>query len=365
MEDDWEVQGNGLGNVASHQYLPSLFMMKLCKRLNVKMTFMVEVVQQLIYNRNINKDYNFKLQKNLWDDNIILMKEYGFDVQLHLHPQWGNPEIKDEFFLLSKQWNIGMYDKEFKSNLIKEAIDYLENLLRPYDPNYKVIAYKAGSWGLQPSGDLFNSLAENGVKIVMGVRKDMKIPNIGLDYTTLEEGALPYYPQFEDINRVSAKKEPIVVLPLQPYSADLVTLFKLGVDAAKNKLARRDSVRHFYEKPIPSEIDSLSPLFSHSKLKPGLRPYPTHLKIGNHPLSFLKASFKDVINRLKDVDSPRVPIVIECHTKLFPNYYSDIEKFLLFIQDKYGDIVDFGDMTSFYKELEANPSLVKMKASAN
>ena len=31
IEDDWEVMGNGLGNVAQLQYLPSLFFMKLAK----------------------------------------------------------------------------------------------------------------------------------------------------------------------------------------------------------------------------------------------------------------------------------------------------------------------------------------------
>ena len=37
IEDDWEVMGNGLGNVAQLQYLPSMFFMKLAKRLGIKL----------------------------------------------------------------------------------------------------------------------------------------------------------------------------------------------------------------------------------------------------------------------------------------------------------------------------------------
>ena len=110
IEDDWEVLGNGLGNVAQLQYLPSLYFMKLAKRLGINLTFMVEVVQQLEFIKHLDQDYNIRVQKNLWDDNIRLMIDYGFDVQLHLHPQWLNAEYKDDYFFLRDNWNMGKYE---------------------------------------------------------------------------------------------------------------------------------------------------------------------------------------------------------------------------------------------------------------
>src|SRR4051812_13708019 len=100
IEDDWEVLGNGLGNVAYHQYIPSLAFMKMAKKMGIRISFMVDVVQQLIYQKP-QADYNITLQKKLWDENVILMKQYGFDVQLHLHPQWYNAVKKDDHFHLS------------------------------------------------------------------------------------------------------------------------------------------------------------------------------------------------------------------------------------------------------------------------
>lgn len=361
IEDDWELLGNGLGNVAYHQYLPSLAFMKMARKMDIRLSFMVDVVQQLVFHKTVHNDYNLTIQRRLWDDNVILMKEYGFDVQLHLHPQWLNASLRNDYFHLSNVWNVGLYEKEVKAALIREAVEYLHNLLRPTDPTYRVVAYKGGSWGLQPSGDLLHSLAGNGIRIVMGVRSNMKIPNIGLDYTTLEEGTLPYYPVYEDINRVSGKREDIVVLPLQPYSPDIFTMAGLGYDAVKMKFSRKDSIRHFYDGPVPGEINSLSPLLGRNKLKLAYRPYDTHLKIGNQPFGYLRKSFRNVIERLKRVDSSRIPIVIECHTKQYHTYYRDIERFLDHIRNEYHEILDFGDMSSFYAEIASGTVPIKQK----
>ena len=38
IEDDFELMGNGLGNVASHQYLPTLFLLKVANNLGLKLT---------------------------------------------------------------------------------------------------------------------------------------------------------------------------------------------------------------------------------------------------------------------------------------------------------------------------------------
>lgn len=97
IEDDFEVKGNGLGDVADLQYLPGLALMNIAKKHDVKLTFMVEVAQQLTMTK-YKHQRGVKIQKELWDQTVKLMKEHGFDVQLHLHPQWLNAEYKDGFF---------------------------------------------------------------------------------------------------------------------------------------------------------------------------------------------------------------------------------------------------------------------------
>jgi len=363
IEDDWEVMGNGLGNVAQLQYLPSMFFMKLAKRLGIKLTFMVDVVQQLIYKNHVNSDYNLKLQKNLWDDTVLLMKSYGFDVQLHLHPQWMNATRKEDFFYLGNNWNFGRYSKEEQETLIRDSINYLEELIKPMDPNYKVVAYKGGSWGLQPSGDLLRNMEKYGIRIVMGVRKGMALPGNGVDYSTLEESTMPYYPDYNDLCKISSEKKNIVVIPLQTVVPGIKGLGYLAADMVKRKISKKDSMRHFYDGQIPAKITELSPVSEDSKPKFPYTSYKTHLKIGNQPFNYLKTSFDQVIKRLGDTPYERIPILIECHTKQYNNYYGDIERFQSYVQEKYGDVAEFNTLTEFSKEIDKKSDMVKLKTA--
>lgn len=363
IEDDWEVMGNGLGNVAQLQYLPSLFFMKLAKRLGIKVTFMVDVVQQLVFREHVHADHNIKLQKHLWDDTVLLMKHYGFDVQLHLHPQWMNATLKDDFFFLGNNWNFGRYSNAAQDSLIRDSIHYLEELITPVDPDYKVVAYKGGSWGLQPSGNLLRNMEKYGIRIVMGVREGMSLPGNGVDYTKLEEHHMPYYPDYDDLCKISAEKKDIIIIPLQTVTPGIQGLTYLAADMLKRKISKKDSMYHYYNNSIPAAINELSPVSESSKPKFPFVNYKTHLKIGNQPFPYLKTSFDQVIKRLGDTPFERIPILIECHTKQYSQYYRDIEKFLSYVLEKYGDVAEFSSLSDFLKETDVKNNMIKLKTA--
>lgn len=216
VEDDWEIMGNGLGNVAHLQYLPCLYLLELAKKLNIKINFMVEVLQQLAFRKFSCQDRNLEIQARLWDECILLMKERGHDVQLHIHPQWYQCTYQQGYFLLSRNWNIATYPRPERHDMIAEAISYLTSLIRPVDPQYQVIGFKAGAWALQPSQGILEDMASQGIRIVMAGGRGIHYSTneILIDYLDMEEDTLPYYPDFQDIRRISNKKEDIIVLPL-------------------------------------------------------------------------------------------------------------------------------------------------------
>src|SRR5207237_1123044 len=137
-----------------------------------------------------------------------------------------------------------------------------------------------------------------------------------------------YYPDYDDLCKVSKERTGIVVIPLQTVTPGIKGLGFLATDMFKRKISKKDSIRHYYDAGVPQKINELSPVSEDSKPKFPFINYKTHLKIGNQPFSYLKASFDQVIKRLGDTPYERIPLLIECHTKQYNNYYGDIEKFL-------------------------------------
>lgn len=350
IEDDCEVMGNGLGNVMEHQFLPSLMMMELAQKYNVKMTFMVDVAHQLTLRRHLH-DAKLRIQSEIWDDMVLLMKSMGFDVQLHLHPQWVDAKYQDGNFFLNSNWNIGRCDRQTQRLLVTQAVSYLQELIRPTFPDYSVHTFKAGSWGMQPSSSLLELFNDMGISILMGPRDGMVLPHWGVNYESLEEKDLPYKPDNEDITKISKIKSPFCVLPLQVYEPNLVTLGRLLLKEVSRKVFSVNELRYLHKNPIHDDIVNQGKSSFRNFLKPSIKPYRTHLKIGSQPFSFMKNSFDSVIKRLNTYDIPRIPVVIESHTKQYRNNFAEIEKFLYYINDKYSDSVEFGDMTMLADEV--------------
>lgn len=272
-----------------------------------------------------------------------------------------NADYRSSCFYLSDNWNIGLCDDNEQRSLITESVQYLESLLKPSFPDYKVCAFKAGSWGLQPSANLISQLKEAGINIILGVRSDLKIPSQCIDYSEMEEKYLPYYPCTDDITKLAEKDDNMVVIPLQPYEPDIFTFSRYVLNYVMAKFRYKNSTSFYSATPIPDEVKNLAPLKGQQKIKLSAHPYCTHLKIGNQPFSYLKRSFDAVIKRLRQFDQERIPVLIESHTKQYQNYYGEIEKFIAYIAENYESEIEFGEMCCFSKEIYENPDLAISK----
>jgi len=359
IEDDFELMGNGLGNVASHQYLPTLFLLKVANNLGLKLTFMVDVAQQLVFEEHQHLDVNLKTQKDLWDETVRQIKLNGHDVQLHLHAQWLNCEYKNSYFFLDKNWSIARVEKNTRKKLIKDSINYLTNLLKPIDPDYKVNSFKAGSWALQPSEELFEDFAEAGIEMVMGVRKDINVRGLGVNYENLDEDTMPYYPNHSDICKIGEKGD-IMILPLSYVYPGWKDMLDLGRTLYNDKKINKRVLSPFMESSVPKEIRENSPTGEKVRFRIKRNPYLTHLKIGGaRSSSYYKNTFDKTIKRLRKIDGNGIPIVIESHTKNFLNNYNDIEEFLDFMVKKYSHEIEFITMSEYINKLKVSNLTVK------
>ncbi len=344
LEDDWELKGNGLGNVASHQYLPAQFLMRTCEELEIPMSFMVETAQGIAYRDTEGLSRDHQLQHRFWEETVHSMVDRGFDVQLHLHPQWWNAVYKDGFFHLGEDWNIGNYDPSAQKELIQKGVRYLKEAFGVKGP----IAFKGGSWGLQPSHHLLDTLKEEGIRLLLGMRDGLWIPDNNVDYRGMEEPYLPYYPDKADI-RKKGENEGIIALPLQPYAPGIKVNLRLAVRAIRRKLMPDKGGEEWGTASAPAEILANSPLKERSKFRSSFHPYLAHLKIGEVPFAFMREGFERILRRSEKFEERPFPIVIESHTKSFHGYYRDISRFLEHVRKRYSDRVTFMDLTTYYE----------------
>jgi len=357
IEDDWELKGNGLGNVANLQYLPALFLMRTAKVLGIQVTFMVDVAQQIKWREFLSDFPDLRVQSSLWDATVRLMMEEGFDVQLHSHPQWLDATYDGAFFRVGTEWNIGQIDPALRAPLLRDSVDHLHELLRPVDPSYRVHAFKAGSWGLQPSKELLAELKHVGVELVMGVRKDMHFTRPQIDYRDLDEDTHPYAPNVDDIRKLGPTDSGLVVVPLTWYRPGPAQVARLVAHGLKSKVGGRSPYRAYQGTP-PKDVTARRP-FADSKNPRSLVGMTTHLKIGAQPLGYLKKSFDDVIPRLKDAAGPIVPIVIETHTKDHVANYDAVAGCLRHLVDKHGQDLEFVTVSQLNAALRDTPSAVR------
>jgi hypothetical protein len=358
IEDDWELQGNGLGDVAHLQYLPSLFLMRLCGELGMKATFMAETLQQLTMRRLGAEHRELRAQAALWEENVALMKERGHDVQLHLHPQWLGARYEDGVFRLGRNWNVATYDAETRRRIIRESVDYLAGLLRPLDAGYTVNAFKAGSWGLQPSEGILADLEAAGIRTVIGPGKGIVYvtDEFHADYAALEEDLYPYHPDYADVRRVGSGG--IVVLPLPHFTTGKGTLLRKVARRVLGRGGDGGAGRFFYLPPLPPEASAPTPMLSGPR-QGGLKGAAAaalgirSLDVSSAPFAETGPALDQIMERCLRAEADAVPLVIQSHTKGYEGHWDDVAAFFRHLVERYGRHLEFRTLSELQSLLPA------------
>lgn len=367
IEDDWEIRGNGLGKVAHLQYIPSLFLMSLCERLGIRMTFMIEVMQQFVMKKHQETHCELKAETELWEENVQQMLERGFDIQLHLHPQWHNAEYRNGFFYLSRKWNLAEYDRNTRLDMLISGKEYLSKLIEKSGKSNELVGFKAGGWAMQPSRMLLEDLEETGIKIVFGVRKGLyyKSEDIKIDYRELEEDRFPYYPDYDDLRKVSKTKKELMILPLTSYNYTPAIKWQRLKEKMKHSAGIKKSYAHIeypYHFDVPAAIKNLSPLKDNSSFKSKiLSPVLAHLNFENE-FDENKIAIDQIMKDAMERDEEIVPFAIETHTKGFEGKWNNIEKALTYLIEKYGAMLEFQTVAGFYQNYLKTDKVKKIQS---
>jgi len=190
---DYEIYGNGQGNLRELVYEPAKKLADIFRHADARFVAFVEVAELEM------------IEAKATDGAIEMVKEQirqfhkeGFEIGLHLHPQWYNARWENGTWLLDySEYNLCTLKRERIDWMVRKAVAYLRDLLR--ESGFTPISFRAGNWLLQPSGIAAAVLAEKGIKVDSSVFKGGLLRSHGLDYRpSLKNG---YYWRFmQDVN---------------------------------------------------------------------------------------------------------------------------------------------------------------------
>jgi hypothetical protein len=327
LHDDWELNGDGSGDIEALMLNPAKKIIKCCNNFGVKYTLFAEYGQQL--SMEAAEDSVLKESSMAWKDFLKCAVTSGHDVQLHFHPQWiGSVYRNGRWHLDLKKVSIALLNySEIKAWLLKGK-RYLENLLRPVKPSFCVLAYRGGGWMVQPSQNLIRALLEIGIIADCTVIKGLNTGNSqfgAVDFRHAPSALIPWYANGHDMAKINDTSSGLICIPTfaqtvflpWPLAEILMNPGSLFWGMKRNfyffKKRRKYQPIAYLQKPnIPFEksvtFEFFNRIFNQRviKLDFGVYHYRTILKMVNKILQLLKK--QNISN---------APLILYSHSKDF------------------------------------------------
>ena len=301
-------------------YEPAEKLMASFRKWNVRFVPFVEVAE-------------FELiEKTESDPDIHLVKrqmqkfhEEGFELGLHLHPQWYNAKYENNSWLLDyNEYNLCTLPQDRISIIVERSISYLREVVG--QANFTPLSYRAGNWLFQPTKSMAAVLAKQGIKIDSSVFKGGLQHKHSLDYRqSLRNG---YYWKFSDDVNIPAPNGALLEVPIytqmvpswKMLTAKRVGIQRKGSSSSKSRNDRLRRIRDFLRFQHPLKFD------------------------------FCKMTIEELTNMLNKVikddqkdPSTYRPLVLIGHTKDLVDFET-VEFFLSFLQKKKINIVTFEEV---------------------
>lgn len=213
---DYEIYGNGEGELRELVYEPTQRLMATFNEFNAKFVAFVEAAEL------------DRIEEKKTDSAIAAVQEQvrelymqGFEIGLHLHPQWYNGQYENGKWLLDdNEYNLCTLREEKIGHMVERSIGYLRRVVD--NPYYRPLSFRAGNWLFQPTATAAAILSRNGIKIDSSVFKGGLQREHNLDYRrALKNG---YYWSFlNDVNEPD-QSGPWIEIPVY---AEMVPFWKM------------------------------------------------------------------------------------------------------------------------------------------
>jgi len=331
---DYEVFGDGSGDVSREQIERTSVLKKIADRCGVKLTIMFEYAQFLAYKKFSNKNKKLAEDNEKIKNQLISLIKDGHDVQLHYHAQWEGAtydKVNDKFEVNINHVDISSLSYDLIVKRLKEGKSFLENLLRPYDAEYQCIGFRAGSWAVKNQEKLLRALKEAGFQSDTSVVPNTKFES---EQVRFEYKNCPYQYHYWFIDKILEQQSDVqsfVEIPIYTKKTPFAFLKYLN----SKYLLSRKIVNRLYKTKISEQnfsfLQKIQKILSRNYYMADLNTmsYKTLIKM-----------FEDVMKDNQFSSEKIIPLMLISHSKT--SYaIDDISLFFNYLKKTYPNQVEF------------------------
>lgn len=162
--------GDKSGTVIKSIIQPTNDILTALEKVNGKAVFFVDylMLKRMHAENDITHHAALLIEEQLRD-----IVRRGSRIELHLHPHWIDAKYKNGEWDFSDFTHYCMesFSDEEAHDMIVEGTRYLESIVKNVDPNYKIIAFRAGGWAILPFCKFANGFKDAGIIVDSSVTK--------------------------------------------------------------------------------------------------------------------------------------------------------------------------------------------------
>jgi len=217
ISNDWEVYGDGGGDYFEVQHKPLQEMLTVAEGHGAKVTVMAEVGQQWAH-RELGRTAPWAARiADAWEEIVRDTVRRKSDVQLHLHPQWINAACDGSSWRLHfENWSIASLPSEVIETVLRRGKEYLETIIKPVDPDYQCVAFRAGAYCIEPSSKVIPALRNAGIRCDTSVTKGYADPRF-FDYRDAHSNVLPWLTTAASVKYQGQGRDGLLEIPIHSF----------------------------------------------------------------------------------------------------------------------------------------------------
>ena len=331
---DYELFGDGSGNVDREQIKPTRQLTELISKYDAKLTIMFEYGQYSAYQKYGNVNAELIDDNKKITDQLIRMIQAGHDVQLHYHAQWHNAQYdkaKNNFTVDLNHVDISSLQYNEIVTVLKEGKEFLEDLLKPYRSDYECVGFRAGSWAVKKQEKLLNALKDSGFKIDSSVVPNTKFES---EQVNFEYKDCPHQYKYWYVDKLLCKDSStaeFIEMPIYTIKDHLASFKYIN---PKYSLLRK-TLKQLYSQKISEKNFSIL-----QKIKKIMTRNYYMADLNTMSYKTLIQMVEKVIHDKENDNEEIIPLMFISHSKISYGM-EDLNLFFDYLQKNYKDQVEF------------------------